>query len=427
MRLLKSVLHSNLFRNGIWGVGGSGVGRILNLVAMVLLARQLGLVQFGYFGLVQATLGMFGVLAGASIGSTATRFIAQYRNQDPARASRILGMVQLLSLGLAGGVMMLVAGLSGWIASLLETGDGTDLQGPVIAGGVLMAVNSMRSVQDSTLGGFEAFRDIALLKLAEGLGILLFMPWMAMSYGVAGALAGMALATGIVLAGGAVLVLRRLRHAEIRIDWRGIRHESRILSSYSLPSLMTHFLGTPVLWFGIWWLSRQPEGVAGSALYNAAYQWHGPLIFVPMVLSTVGMPMLVRLWTGSDRRGFLKLFGVLALAAIALTGLPALVVVFLKESVMLGYGAEFLAGQTALILLVAAAPAHSLANIGLAALQSMNRAWLGLSTIVLWAAAFLSLAWLLVPALGAAGLAAAFLSAYSVLALSRIVLVFTLR
>lgn len=418
MRFLNSSLLFRLLRNGFWGVLGAGVGRVLNLVAMILLARQIGIVQFGYFALIQATLGVFGVFAGAGIGSTATRFISHFRLTDPNRTGRILGMVQTLSFGLVLIALLVLVGFADPIAQSLETDDGTDLRLAVIAGAALLSVSSMRSVQDAILAGFESFRDMAFLKLTEGLAIVIIMPWLAAAYGIEGALAGMAIASGLSLLIGAALVLCKLRAAAIRVNWAGMLHESGILISYSLPSVLSQLMGAPVIWFGIWLLSRQPEGVADTALYNAAYQWHGPLIFVPMILTSVSMPVLVQLWTSDERGRFLKLLALLLLAAVFLSGLPALLVALLREPIMLSYGSGFLSGQNILVLLALAAPVHTLANMGTTALQSMNRAWLVLATSGLWAAVFAFLCSILIPNLGALGLATSFLGAYAAQALT---------
>lgn len=419
MRFLNSPLLARLLRNGFWGLLGTGAGRVLNLIAMTLLAREISLVQFGYFALIQATLGMFGVFAGAGIGSTATRFIAQFRLTDPCRTGRILGMVQALSYGLVLVMLLAIVGLAEPIAQMLEADDGTDLRLAVTAGAAFLAVSSMRSVQDAILAGFESFRDIGILKLIEGLAIVLIMPWLAALHGIEGALVGMALGSGFTLLAGTVLSLRKLRAATIRINWAGMLHETGILISYSLPSILSQLMGTPVIWFGVWLLSRQPKGVAETALYNAAFQWHGPLILVPMILISVSIPILVQLWAADERGRFLKLLGLLLLVGVLLSGLPALMVALLRKPIMLSYGNAFLSGQSILVLLVLAAPVHTLANIGTTALESMNRAWLVLATSGLWAAVFALLCSIFVPSLGAHGLATSFLGAYAAQALVR--------
>jgi O-antigen/teichoic acid export membrane protein len=62
----------------------------LVLLAMIGVARVLGKVSFGEFGLIQATLGMAGMMAGLGLGATGTRFVAQYAATDPDRAGRMI-------------------------------------------------------------------------------------------------------------------------------------------------------------------------------------------------------------------------------------------------------------------------------------------------------------------------------------------------
>src|SRR6266480_7941187 len=72
-RIASSSIARRLARGSLWSVFGSASARILSLVAMIFVARVLGQVSFGEFGLIQSTLGMAGLMAGLGLGETATR------------------------------------------------------------------------------------------------------------------------------------------------------------------------------------------------------------------------------------------------------------------------------------------------------------------------------------------------------------------
>jgi O-antigen/teichoic acid export membrane protein len=413
-----------LFRNGIWSSFGAGLGRLLNLVAMVLLARSLSVTDFGYFALIQSTLGVFAVFASAGLGVTATRFLAQCRHSDRARAGRILGLVWTTTLITTGIMFIAALGASGWIAKAVVDGSGVTIFAATFSVAcIFFAVQTWRGIQDAILMGFERFRDVALLRIIEGAGVLVAMPLLAQFYGLMGAIYGQILAVGVVFLAGHLKIRRaRIKHGVV-LDWQGVRCEWPVLRDFSLPSLMSNIAGTPVLWFGVWFLALAPGGITQIAYYNAAYQWHGPLVFVPMALCSASMPIMVQAWAAGEMAQFRRLFFVVSGIAFCFGLLPALVLVLLREQIMGGYGAEYLAGQGALVLLLLAAPLHALANIGASALQCMERAWVVMRTTLLWGGCFVAATFLVVPDWGASGLAAALAFSYAVLALSRILYV----
>ena len=415
VRMLRSIL-----KNGMWGVIGTGSGRILNLLAMIFLARSLNVENYGYFGLIQSTLGVFGVFAGAGLGITAVRYVAEFRRPDPVRAGRIIGLVQATGAGTIL-IVTLIAILSAnrISASLVSSPARQSFAVAFAIGAVFFAILSWRGIQDSILMGLEMFRDAAAFRLGEGLLVLAFMPILAWHYGLAGAVAGQALATAAVCLVAAWQIARILRAEGIRPDWRGTRHEWRILARFSLPSFLSNLVGTPVLWLGIYILSQQPDGIRELAFYNAAYQWHGPLIFIPMALCAASIPPMVNAWTSGQypvfRRLLLRITGINLVVGLV----PTAILIAGSGIIMQSYGPEYVAGQAALVWLLFAAVLHATANLFTSALQSMNRAWVVLTTNSLWGVVFVISGSILIPGYGATGLAATFTFAYASLVLIR--------
>lgn len=82
-----------------------------------LLARILGQVGFGEYGMINTTAGMIGGMAGLGIGTTVVKHIAEFKTSYPEKASRILalssGITWISSLLYAGMVVVLAP----WIAA----------------------------------------------------------------------------------------------------------------------------------------------------------------------------------------------------------------------------------------------------------------------------------------------------------------------
>jgi O-antigen/teichoic acid export membrane protein len=380
---------------------------------MIWVARVLGKEHFGEFGLIQSTLGVVGLMAGLGLGATATRFVAQHAGAQPHRAGRVIALVSQITWAtafVAAGVLVMV---SKPLATIVL--EAPHLQGALACGAMLMASDVMRGVQSGIIAAMERFDFIARLSVMEGLVSMGAMLALSQSLGVTGAILGLSIGSLCVLLAGRLRLKRILRTRGIVITHRGCWQEWQILHGYSLPSLLSNLVATPVLWYCMTFTAAL-HGYAEIGIYNAAYQWHGPLIFIPMTVVSVTIPVLVQEWENGRRARFRKitLWNLGLTLACALP--PVLLIAVMSHWIMGLYGAAFQEGWLILVLLVCAAPMHALAKIASGALFGMNRAWWVLGANLLWGATMLALTVRLTPAWGVTGLAIAFLLAYFVLA-----------
>src|SRR5579863_9001697 len=96
-RLKKSPHGMRLARGAFWSLLGSVLSRAINLGGTVLVARLLGQESFGAIGIIQGTVGLFATLAGFGLGTAVTKYVAEHRRADPARA----GGLMTLALGVS--------------------------------------------------------------------------------------------------------------------------------------------------------------------------------------------------------------------------------------------------------------------------------------------------------------------------------------
>jgi len=397
-----------LVANSGWNVLGIGAGRMLNLLAMVLVARELGLHDFGYFAFIQSTIGTLGIFAGASLGATAIRFVSLYLKTDPEKTGRVIGLVFVTSGILTATMAAIALASAGLMARSLTDTPSDTLVFSFSVAALTLVLMSLRGVQDALLSGFNSYREAAMLKLIEGAAVVLCVPTLAARFGLIGAVSGMAIALVVPLLFGLPRVRSRIRLYAIRVSWRGMRSELPILFGFSLPAFISSTISMPVTWLGLYLLSQQSDGIGQIALFNAAYQWYGPLIFLPMMINSAGIPVLVKLWASGRQKEFRRIMLLLLTAGAMIPGTAALAIFFMREAIMAAYGSDFLPGVAPLLILIAAAPLAAMARLCGTALESMNCAWLVLRGSAIWAAAFLSCAIYLVPANGAVGLAVGF-------------------
>ena len=67
-----------LARGAFWSLAGSFISRGLRLLATILVGRMLGKEDYRALGIIQNTLGMFGTLAGFSMGLTADQHVGDF-------------------------------------------------------------------------------------------------------------------------------------------------------------------------------------------------------------------------------------------------------------------------------------------------------------------------------------------------------------
>ena len=101
--IIRSKLSANpiayrLASGAFWSLVGMICSKLLSVLATVIVARLLGKEAYGAMGMVISTMGAFAVLAGFGLGSTSTKYIAEYKQTDPAKAGRIYGLTTVVAL-----------------------------------------------------------------------------------------------------------------------------------------------------------------------------------------------------------------------------------------------------------------------------------------------------------------------------------------
>lgn len=423
LKVAGSNIARRLAKGSMWSLLGSIVSRVSILLSMIMLARILGKNSFGEFALVQSTLGVAGLMAGLGLGSTATRFTAQFTHADYDRAGKTIGLITITSAATILSTSFVLISASAPIAnSLLHH---ADLKYALMCGTVLMAAGAFAGIQNGVLAGLERFDLIARLNILEGVLSASGLVALSLLAGLEGALLGLALGSIVSCIVGRLMLKQELASRSVRITYKGCFADWRVFANYSVPIFLSSVIGTPVLWFTLTSLANSVYGFEGVALYSAAYQWHGPMVFLPLVLASVSTPILVQEWTARRFARFRSVvFGVCGLVA-SLSFIPVLVCSIVASTIMGLYGPDFQAGWLVLVTLLVAAPIHAISKVLTGALLGMNRPWVVLLLNLLWAAVLVSLARLLISRLGPLGVSSAFLAAYIILSVSAFAVVWT--
>ncbi|WPC43289.1 oligosaccharide flippase family protein [Clostridium sp. JS66] len=413
-KVKRLIQHELIFENPIakkliggmaWNIIGTVFSKVFLMIASVITARMLGVDKNGEFGVINSTVLMFSTFAGLGLGTTATRFVAEYRNTDKMKCGRIIGMTNLI--GIISGIIMAMALviLAPWLAI-------QQLNAPHLASGLMLAsimliTNTVNTIQISTLSGFEYFKSIAKLSIIQGL--MSFPIYVVFTYflGVNG------LIIGYIIIGCIMLILYEFENNKIRkmygiyMDIKNAHKELYIMWKFSLPSMLSNVMVGPVTWIGNTFITSSVNGYFQIGIFNAANQWRSVLTFLPTAVGSVILPLIVAN-KGNERLEKINiLFGWIMVICFAIPILTA------PELISWLYGREFNGFQLNVSLLIVVLTCCILSyKEGIARnLVSNNLMWWAFMSNALWGITFLGILWH-IRVLGAIGIAIAYLISY---------------
>lgn len=392
-----------------WTALAIAASRAFLLVGMVCTARMLGRELNGRLGVVQNTLGMFGVIAGCGLGVAATKFVAEMRRVDPERAGRVLAFTQLFSLALGGLAAIGCGCVAPWLA-------GQVLAEPALTpalriGTLLVLFGALNGVQTGALTGFEAFRAVAVVNFIGGLLSIVLLIGCTWWYGLHGALWALATTAGVQAAAGQIALRTVAREWRIRIDFRRAWREARPVLRFCVPVGISASAVVPIEWAATALLVNTPGGYAEMGLYSAATQWFNAVSLIPAIVGQAVLPMLAERGGAGDRGGYVRLL-LLAMVCNVAAVFPLVGLGWWQSRMLMSWnGPEFIEGASALCLLLTAALVIAVQTPVGNALQASGHSWIGLGMNAAWAATYLTAATYATQS-GAEGLAGARLLAY---------------
>jgi O-antigen/teichoic acid export membrane protein len=404
-----SPVVSRLARGTLWSLVGTVLGRGLSVIAAIVVARQLGKLDFGALGIIQSTMLNFSVFVGCGLGITATKHLPELRVSDPPRAGRILVLSSLVATLVGAAISLAFVAAAPWIAErILAAPRLTDM---VRVGALLLFLNTLNGSQTGALAGFEAFKSIAWVNLWTGLVTFPIMVCAVLVGGLPGGVWGLAASAGVNWLLSHLALRRECRGFGVPLVFKGLAAEWRVLTGFSLPAVLGGTVLGPVNWLCSTILVNQPNGYAEMGIFNATSQWFALVLFLPGLLSQVLLPVLSETLSNGDKgkaRGLLTL----ALGANATTVVPCIVVLSIASPWLMSlYGTGFEESWTVLVITLLTGAIFALQSPMNQLLNAKGLVWIVLFSNLLWGFLFTGLTWALIDR-GAIGLVSARLVAY---------------
>lgn len=411
-KIKSSPLLYRLAKGSFWALTGTVATRAFSLITTIIVARLLGTEDYGGYGMVQSTLGMFGLFAGFAMGSTMTKYIAELKQKDPERTGRVLSLTKMVAVVNSGVISCIVLLSASWLAA--STLNRPDLSPVIVLGAVLLFVSTQNNVQLGAIAGFESFRAMARINFIQGAATPAASIPLVYFFGIQGAILALIIISALGYWLSTLVVKRECKRYGIRpshFDLNAIR-EWPILWKFSLPALMAAMLVIPVTWVTNAILVNQKNGYAEMGLFNAANQWRQLVIFIPQVLASVMLPIFSETYGRADKKEFLDAF-LMNLRLTWAIALPiTILVIALRNPLSELFGSQFEGTAGIITVLMAASFLSIVNNVVGTALTGAGRMWTGTAFNLAWAIALIVATALLAPGYGGRGLAYAYLLAY---------------
>jgi len=384
----------------------------LALLISIFVARQLGASDFGMYSILISVQGVILLLASFSLGTAASKYVAEYRARDEEKALRFAksGLVVVLMLSSTIAVIYVV------FSNMIGRGLYNEPEMVhIIPFSALMVISSSTySLSMGIVQGCQKFKLMAGAQLAYPLFSLPLVFVLLPLMGIRGIFIAYFLSQSTISAVVLVLLNRHdFRFLSARLELHRKSITVSMLFSFALPAVLGSLMLTPVVWIANTELTLN-AGLEAMGYFAVAYAVYSALILIPSAVSTPLIPRVSQLTAGDHGHIESLVVKVLRTLSIALFPLLFGIALFSEFVVEVMYGSRFSASTKAVYLMVTASYFYSLNTVVTAIIIGMGRMWFGLGLGMFWAAVFLTLVFAGVPALGTNGLALSYAVAYGV-------------
>lgn len=398
-------------KGAFWSMAGAVISRGLMLIASIFVARMLGKTGFGELGMIQSTVGMFGVFAGFGLGMTATKYVAEFRRSNPARAGRIISLSALVAIGTGGLMALGLFIFSPWLAE--HTINAPHLAGVLRISALVLFISALNGAQTGALAGLEAFKTIAYVNLF--IGLISFPVLVGGVYfgGLTGAVWALVINLFFNWLLNHLALRKEARRYKIPLVYNDCGRELSVLWKFSLPAVLAGSMVVPAYWVCNAMLVNEPDGYGEMGIFNAANQWYTILLFLPGLLGQVALPILSSLSDESTSQQYRKVLKINLLMNISITLLTVFPLFLLAHLIMSAYGPTFEHGARVFRVMAFSSVLTAANTIIAQAIISKGKMWIGFTFNFLWAIVLVLITSLLLyMGYGAYGLAWAILIAY---------------
>ena len=329
-----------ILRNSIFLLSGHVIAKVFSLISLIILARQLGVEGFGFYGRVMAYLTLFATIADAGMGTVTIRDVAQ----DRSRSHRYFTQIFLLRMLLT---------MIGYVCLVALGGFRQDQHYPltfVVVCGLFLFPEAVRKLGISLLTAYEHIHFVAVV---EVLSIFLrYLPFftaiilgqsLRTAFGLLVITWGMIAVFSLVLSQRACL-LHWVRSPVNFSEFRHILHEAYPFGILTLLSVIYFKIDILML--------AEMQGDIAVGFYEGAYKFVEAPFFIPVSIVNVLLPVMARTFT-TDQASYKNTY-IHATRILAMGILPVVLLVSLlsRDVILLVLNESYLPSAPALSVVI---------------------------------------------------------------------------
>jgi O-antigen/teichoic acid export membrane protein len=404
---MKMRLRDRLIKGSIFNFLAIAFNQGSTLLINILVARILLKAGYGEYSMIYSTLVTSSALTQLATGSTAAKYVAEFRTINPLRTGNIIGLCYTLSILLGTFFSLSIFFLGNTLAC--EVLAAPHLVFSLKLGSIFLFFSSLNGYQTGVLAGFEAFSKLAKAGSLSGCINLLSVVFGAWFSGLNGAIMGLGLGSICRFLMHRHFLKLQLRIWNIRIQpLDGLTNEKSILLKFSIPSAFSGSFSMIISWYVIAFLARQSNGFSEVSLYSASANFKMLVVFVPMVINSVSTSLINHSRGLGEQASYDKIFSTNLIANFSITALAALTLSIFGNQALEVFGKDFTDGKMTLNLLLMASLFEVVGTCIYQHIYAQGKLWLSFFAIILPRdLTLLFSARYFIPKHGAAGLGAA--------------------
>lgn len=363
--LISRFRNSALLKDSSWSLIGNIVGKGFSLIAGIVVARCLGKEVYGEYGIIKSTLLMIALFSSFGLGISATKFIAEAKENYPSKLRSIELSCNLIALIVSGVIAFFVFLFAGKISILIEAPHLTNI---LRWSAFAIILNAINTTQIGVLGGFKAYKITARNNIIAGIATFVATVPLTVVYGFIGAIIALLFSLTINCLINRFSIRKLLPRENDRIN----RQQLHSIVTFSFPIALQESLYSITSWLASFVIIKY-SNYGELGICNAATQWTAVLAFVPGALRNVALSHFSSANNDAEKSKLIlkKLLQINLLSTL----LPCIIVWIFSGIICSMYGSQFVGLQSVLNVMAFGAVINSLSNILTQELIAKNQNW----------------------------------------------------
>ena len=367
----------------VWSFLAGFTHNVAFLIIGFLLSHILGQYSYGQYGMVRSTINMFIVFSSFALGTTATKYVAQYRFANKPKTERIINLSLVVAFIMAVAAFLMCLCCCSYIA--LNTLHTEVLITPLRIASIMILFLTLSGVINGILIGYEEFFLIFKQNLIAACLLIICSAVGSYLFHLNGALIGLLVYLCTLFSLGGYYLRKIYIREKLNFSLKNIKQEIKILWQFSLPATLGGLMYTPII------LVNSPAGYDAMAGLDIIRQWYSAVLFVPTIAGRVVLPMLSNFSDKVTNYQYNKVLVYSLLVNVGSAILISLCLCLVSPFLLSLYGESFLSFRIPFAIMMLVAVIFVANGIVAQIILSKNFAWWGFLFNSIWAVSFVGL------------------------------------